>query len=451
MATMAKAVSDVETKYHIEFKTYQKTAIESVVNGKDTFVVLPTGYGKSYIYSFLPEVFNGVLGQTDSSLLVISPLQSLMVDQVRALTDFGIKATFVGEMQNDSNVDTEIEKGHFSIVFASPEAVLTSTRWRRVLTRGRFQQTLKAVAVDEAHCITQWGADFRQEYARLNEIRSVIASDTPFLALTATATEGMRKEIFKSLQMSSDSTTVAIIPERTNIRYTFQKVKKDIGQNLYWLVQELLSKSDPCKAIIYCRNIASCADLYEHFMLALGDKAFTSKEKTLQSRVVGMFHRSTSDANKTHILETFVKADSQLRVVFATIAFGMGVNIPDVDIVVHWGAPRGVEQFAQESGRAGRDGRQADSIVYYNGYDLRSGSSTKEVRALCTGDTCSPGALCYRRYLFLGIAALVPSSHEMLSLLYPEAGKLSAVVYDRELMESADYAEFLRHLYHTLI
>jgi superfamily II DNA helicase RecQ len=156
------------------------------------------------------------------------------------------------------------------------------------------------------------GADFRKEYARLNEIRSVIPSGTPFLALTATATEVMRKEIFAKLHMSSDSTTVAIVPERTNIRYSFQKVKKDIGQNLDWLVQDLLSKPDPCKAIIYCRNIASCANLY--FMLALGDKAFSSEEKTLQSRVVGMFHRSPSDDKKQHITDTFVKTDSNLRV-----------------------------------------------------------------------------------------------------------------------------------------
>ncbi|XP_014678653.1 PREDICTED: Bloom syndrome protein homolog [Priapulus caudatus] len=198
------------------------------------------------------------------------------------------------------------------------------------------------------------GADFRKEYRRINEIHSVVSTGTPFLALTATATEQMRKEIVEALGMSPDTTTVAVTPDRSNITYSFKKTKKNIGEDLQWLVEQTRSTT-PKKVIVYCRNIANCATLFEHFMLELADDAYVSKERSLNTRVVGMYHRSTSDSNKQHVLDTFPKADFNLCVVFATIAFGMGVNIPDVDIVVHWGSPRGIEQFAQESGRAGRD------------------------------------------------------------------------------------------------
>ena len=144
----------------------------------------------------------------------------------------------------------------------------------------------------------------------------------------------------------------------------------------------LKNRENATKTIVYCRNIASCATLYENFSLHLPQSEILSK------RLIAMFHRSTAQLNKAHVLKEFPKNDSVLPIVFDTVAFGMGVGIPDVEQVVHWGAPRGLEQFVQESGRAGRDGRQSLSCVYYSGHEIAKGKSTDEMREFCKSTKC---------------------------------------------------------------
>ena len=143
----------------------------------------------------------------------------------------------------------------------------------------------------------------------------------------------------------------------------------------YWKIEKM-----QLKTIAYCRNIASWATLCEHFSLHL------PQSEILSERLIAMFHRSTAQLNKAHVLKEFPKNDSVLRIVFATV--GMGVDIPDVEQVVHWGAPRGLEQFVQESGRDGRDGRQSLYCIYYSGHDIAKGTSNDEMREFCKSTKC---------------------------------------------------------------
>ncbi|XP_052071484.1 uncharacterized protein LOC127709854 isoform X1 [Mytilus californianus] len=373
----------IQDRYDFIFKEKQLDSVKSILKNKDCFIVLPTGYGKSRIYFHLPELFE-MTTTKKSSILVISPLQALMLDQMKKLQDMGITATVVGECQKDKGVADRISAGDYSIVFSSPEAALLPGLWRRSLTSGNFNTAVKAVIIDEAHCITEWGAEFRQEYSMLDELRSIFPEKTPFVALTATATKEMKLEILKKLNMDQDRTdTIWMLPERPNLTYVVKKTTKQMS-DLQWILDDIKVKEGKAKkTIVYCRNISSCAALYEYFFYELSESA-----DDVHSRRIAMFHRSTAETNKVHVMSEFPKIDSKVRVVFATIAFGMGVDIADVEQIIHWGAPRGLEQFTQESGRAGRDGRHALSVVYYSSFDISKGRCKESVVDFCKKVKC---------------------------------------------------------------
>ncbi|CAC5368440.1 recQ [Mytilus coruscus] len=327
----------IETKYSFEFKEKQIEAINSIANGKDTFIVLPTGYGKTKIYSHLPEIY-GLLNNMMGTILVISPLQSLMLDQVAKMSAIGIDATIVGECQPDKSVADHILKGDFGIVFSSPEAALTPGMWRKCFTSGVFCDNLKAVVIDEAHCITEW---YQQP------------------------PKSIRTQILKKLDMiEKEVTTVYQLPDRQNIMYTVKKSRNNFIE-LQWLLDDIVkNKFNAKKTVVYCRNIATCANLYEHFSMNI------NQCDNITERLVAMYHRSTAKLNKDHVLEEFPKNNSKLRLVFATVAFGMGVDIPDIDYVVNWGAHVALNSLPRMCGRAGRDGRQSKSIVFLQGMIL---------------------------------------------------------------------------------
>ncbi|XP_019642067.1 PREDICTED: ATP-dependent DNA helicase Q-like SIM [Branchiostoma belcheri] len=358
----------------------EKAVTYFVQRRKDIFACLPTGYGKTELYTLVPLVMERLLGK-HCVMLVVSPLLSLMQDQVQRLQQGGIKAAYVGETQEDADIKRGVIEGKYSLVFVSPEAILNSKSWRGMLTNKTYREHLVGVAVDEAHCITSWGGEFRKDYKRLAELRSLLG-DVPFMTLTATATEEIRKDILSSLCMDLDTFTVSVPSNRPNIMYHAVPSSHDSRKEFGWLVEELKSKGQSCrKYIIYCRSIKSCSQLYDMFMTSLGDDAY--------NLVCNMMTKSYRNRRVA------INTDSMVRVTIATVAFGMGIDVPDVLAVIHWGAPRHVEGFYQESGRGGRDGRPSHSLILHQSRTLAKGSCSQSMSGYCKLASGS----CRRKYL----------------------------------------------------
>ncbi|KAI8515749.1 hypothetical protein Bbelb_065620 [Branchiostoma belcheri] len=220
----------------------EKAVTYFVQRRKDIFACLPTGYGKTELYTLVPLVMERLLGK-HCVMLVVSPLLSLMQDQVQRLQQGGIKAAYVGETQEDADIKRGVIEGKYSLVFVSPEAILNSKSWRGMLTNKTYREHLVGVAVDEAHCITSWGGEFRKDYKRLAELRSLLG-DVPFMTLTATATEEIRKDILSSLCMDLDTFTVSVPSNRPNIMYHAVPSSHDSRKEFGWLVEELKKCGD---------------------------------------------------------------------------------------------------------------------------------------------------------------------------------------------------------------
>ena len=214
--------------------------------------------------------------------------------------------------------------------------------------------------------------DFRSSYGRLHELRALVPKGTPLLACTATVTHGIHKEVIESLEMT-DCETVTTSPDCPNIYYEV-RVCTDMETDLNDVVASLkeMKNMAPC-VIVYCRTLDICADLYAHFHFELGDGSYypPGAETVSDNRLFGMFHANTPQHNKDVILSNLTKADGVVRVVFATVALGMGINLRDVNTVIHYGAPQSIEDYFQESGRGGRSGDPARSIVYWKPIDCR--------------------------------------------------------------------------------
>ena len=210
--------------------------------------------------------------------------------------------------------------------------------------------------------------DFRLPYSLIGDLRGLL-THAPVLALTATASTDMISSIKKSLLMEDDYILITACLDRPNIKY-FCFSKENGVKSLQWLMDGLIkNKKNMPKTIIYCRTINSCSKLYKLFVDTLGCDAFVNDSVTFSNMLIGMFHHSTAKCNKLFIESNFVKYSSTLRVIIATDAFGMGINIPDVRFVVNWGYPRTLSNFVQQCGRAGRDNKSSCSILYRNNKD----------------------------------------------------------------------------------
>ena len=220
------------------------------------------------------------------------------------------------------------------------------------------------------HCAILYRSNaFRPIYGRIHELRAFIPSGTPFLALTATATSSVKLEVIEKLDMTGCA-NVSVSPNRPNIFYEV-KVRTDLS-DLDDIVQSLkVSNIKAERIIIYCRSLDMCADLYEYFQDALQHQSYypLSAEHVASNRLYGMFHAYTPQENKSAILSSLGDHNGVVRVVFATVALGMGVNMAGVNRIIHYGAPHSIEDYMQESGRAGRSGEQALSIVYWKPND----------------------------------------------------------------------------------
>ncbi|XP_070577487.1 ATP-dependent DNA helicase RecQ-like [Ptychodera flava] len=267
---------------------------------------------------------------------------------------------------------TSIVEGRFNYVFSSPEAFLC--QHRSLLLSDTNQSRVGAIFVDESHCIKKWGKEaqagmkaFRQHYGQLGQLRSLLPAKVPVVTLTATATSGTRKVIIDDLCMKGCEVIIEN-PDKPNIKYNVINTDDDLETVFMWLVDEIkLKQAETPRVIIFCRRRRHCSELFELFSVKLGSHAFYQYEHKGQNddrnRYFAMFHSKTDDVIKESIISSFQKPNGIVRVVFATSAFSMGMDLKSVDQVIHFGPPSDVEGYLQETGRVGRDRTTQSSAI----------------------------------------------------------------------------------------
>ncbi|MBW2269634.1 MAG: RecQ family ATP-dependent DNA helicase [Deltaproteobacteria bacterium] len=335
---------------HAEFRAGQGEAVQAAVAGEDALVLLPTGSGKSLCFQ-LPAIsaFSAGRGTT----LVISPLIALMQDQVDALRGLGVPAAALHSHQGDAEQQqavTEFLRGELVLLYVSPERAAKPS-FRRMLARVR----IALLAIDEAHCVSQWGHDFRPDYLRIHELREVVAA--PAVALTATATPLVMDEIASRLELR-DPNVVRGDFQRPNLAFSVQHLRGQDARlealRAALAADGLRSRSGAGRAIVYC----STRKATESVARALRAGGFPATH----------YHAGRTKLARERAHQAFAAGRS--RVLVATNAFGMGVDFADVRLIVHFQTPGSLEAYYQEAGRAGRDGAPARCILFFGPGDL---------------------------------------------------------------------------------
>lgn len=334
-----------------EFRPNQLQAVISTLQGKDVFVLMPTGGGKSLCYQ-LPALIKS--GKTLGTTIVISPLISLMQDQVQHLLDKNIKAGMISSKSNESERSETFKlfkEGMLDLVYLSPEMVSASNRIKTIIEKLVNSNQLSRFVIDEAHCVSSWGHDFRPDYKVLKMFK-INYPQIPIMALTATANEKVRMDILHHLKMNNP-TLLKQSFNRTNLYY---EVKRKEAKFVESIRDYILERFNGKSGIIYCHSKASCHQTSEK-LLSWGIKS-------------SPYHASMEPEDRLKIQQLWQK--NKLQVICATIAFGMGIDKPDVRFVIHIYIPRTLEGYYQETGRAGRDGNYSECIMYYNYRDART-------------------------------------------------------------------------------
>ena len=320
------------------FRPLQGEIMEASLAGRDVLAILPTGGGKSLCYQ-LPALHR------EGLTLVVSPLIALMKDQVDQLQAAGVAATFLNSSVRGAEARSRMEglaRGHYKLLYLAPERLFLPEFLEKV--KG---WNIAALAIDEAHCISEWGHDFRPEYRQLATIREPLG-DVPVIALTATATERVRKDIVTQLRLKDPACHVASF-NRPNLTYRVlpkQRPKRQIADYV---------RSNPdASGIVYCQS-----------RKAVEDVALTLQEAGFKALP---YHAGLGQEERMRNQEAFIRDDVQI--VCATIAFGMGINKPNVRYVLHADLPKNIESYYQETGRAGRDGLPSDCLLLFSAGDI---------------------------------------------------------------------------------
>lgn len=334
-----------------EFRCNQLDAINATLLGKDVFVLMPTGGGKSLCYQ-LPALVTS--GKTKGITIVVSPLISLMQDQTQSLKNRGISSEMLSsklEMQDRNRVFDDMFNNKITLLYISPEMLNSSYQLRNALVALANRNELARIVIDEAHCVSSWGHDFRPDYKLLENMKTDYPS-VPIMALTATANEQVRLDIFNCLR-SDNTTFLKQSFNRTNLYYEVQKKSNDVNN----VIADLMSnKFKNQSGIIYCNSRNLCERTAEVLQNSGLNVAF--------------YHAMLSSEERESIQRAWQKGT--LQAICATIAFGMGIDKPDVRFVFHLTLPKNMEGYYQETGRAGRDGLPSECILFYNFRDART-------------------------------------------------------------------------------
>ncbi|MEH2313687.1 MAG: DNA helicase RecQ [Nostoc sp.] len=334
-------------KYHFgydQFRPGQRQIIEDALQNRDLLIVMPTGGGKSLCFQLPALIKKGLT-------VVVSPLIALMQDQVEGLRNNNIAATFLNSSLNPYKVRSREEailSGKVRLLYVAPERLL-SERFLPFLDLVKEKIGIAAFAIDEAHCVSEWGHDFRPEYRQMKSLRKRYP-DVPTLALTATATDRVRADIIQQLGLKQPSIHLASF-NRQNLYYEVRSKTKSAYAELLELVRE-----NEGSAIIYCLTRKKVDELTF--------KLQNDKISALS------YHAGLTDEERSSNQTRFIRDD--VRVMVATIAFGMGINKPDVRLVIHFDLPRNLESYYQESGRAGRDSEPSRCTLFFSFSDIKT-------------------------------------------------------------------------------
>ncbi|WP_038248931.1 DNA helicase RecQ [Ghiorsea bivora] len=336
---MGQALSVLRDTFgYADFRPNQQAIVDGLIAGKDSFVLMPTGGGKSLCYQIPAMVRDGVA-------IVVSPLIALMKDQVDALQANGVKAAYYNSSLSSESAKQVLTKLHnhdIDLLYIAPERLLSQDFLMRLndINIGLF-------AIDEAHCVSQWGHDFRPEYQRLSMLREHFPQ-TPFIALTATADEQTRDDIVQVLALQRAEHYISSF-DRPNIRYTVLEKHKPFEQ-----LTQFMGKHQGVAGIVY----------------ALSRKRVQEVADKLQQQGIraAAYHAGLNADMRANVQESFLR--DELDVVVATVAFGMGIDKPNIRFVVHYDLPKNIEGYYQETGRAGRDGLPAEALLLSGAQDM---------------------------------------------------------------------------------
>ncbi len=336
---MEAALSALRSYFGYEsFRPPQDQVIAAVLSGRDSFVLMPTGAGKSVCFQIPALLLKG-------TAVVVSPLISLMKDQVDGLKQNGINAACFNSSlsaQESRDVLSKVEAGALDLLYVSPERLMMPEFEHRL-----SRLPLALFAIDEAHCVSQWGHDFRPEYVQLGQLRERFPN-IPFIALTATADQQTRDDILVRLRLREPAVFISGF-DRPNIRYTVVEKARPHTQT-----EKYIKDRPRDSGIVYCMSRKRTEEVSQH----LRSNGISAQH----------YHAGMSNPERAKVQDAFQK--DEIQVVVATVAFGMGIDKPNVRFVIHYDLPKNIESYYQETGRAGRDGLPSEALMLYSAGDI---------------------------------------------------------------------------------